>query len=66
MNIKLAKPRKKMTVAIGAALIMAMNNKLGLGIDPVTMKYMAVTVGSFLIGQGAADWGKGATEEAKS
>ena len=66
MNVTLPKMRKKTTVASLALLVMALNNKLGLGIDPGTMKVMGASLIGFLGAQGVADIGKSKAETEKA
>lgn len=50
---------KKHLVAVVAILIVALNRKLGLGLEDQEVKWIVAVAGSLIIGQGAADFGKG-------
>ena len=51
---------KKLVVAVlGAALLIA-NKKFDLGLDAATQSQLAAVLSAYLIGQGVADFGKGA------
>ena len=50
---------KKHLVALVTILIVALNKKLGLDLAESEIKYIVATAGALIIGQGAADFGKG-------
>lgn len=57
---------KKLTVAILSILLVALNRKLGLGLEPSEITSLAGLVAAYLIGQGIADHGaQGAAKAAE-
>jgi len=46
---------RKLWVALGASLILVLNEKLGLGLTPETVQYLTYVAGAYVIGQGIAD-----------
>ena len=53
---------KKHVVALITILIVALNRKLSLGLTEQEVKLIVATAGALIIGQGAADLGKGKFE----
>ena len=57
---------KKLIVTLAGALILLLNRKLGLGLDPQEVLTLASVIGVYVIGQGIADHGaQGAATAAK-